>query len=82
MQECIVECHLREKQVQTLEAAIELLSGLFFMALILVIAFCIVGSVAAALRAVSQVNCHIDKQPRRLATPVLHHQERVPEELP
>jgi hypothetical protein len=36
-----------------LESAVELLGGLFFGALVLLIGFCAVGSMVAALRAVS-----------------------------
>ena len=36
-----------------LKSAVELLGGLFFGALVLLIGFCAVGSVVAALRAVS-----------------------------
>ena len=37
-----------------LESAVALLNGLFFIAVILLMVFCIVGSVVAALRAVSR----------------------------
>lgn len=38
------------------ESMVELLSGLFWGALLLLIIFCIVGSIVAALRAVSREN--------------------------
>jgi hypothetical protein len=37
-----------------LESAVELLGGLFFGAVVLLIGFCVVGSMVAALRAVSR----------------------------
>jgi hypothetical protein len=57
--------HLERRRYETLEATIELLIGLFLMAVILVITLTICGSVVAALRAVSRGNCHVNKHPRR-----------------
>ncbi len=39
-----------------LESAVDLLNGLFLIAMILLAAVCILGSIVAALRAVSQGN--------------------------
>ena len=42
------------REVRMLESAVELLDGLFFAAVVLLIGFCAVGSMVAALRAVSR----------------------------
>ena len=44
--------------MRMLASTVELLVGLFLDAVILLIAFCIVGSIAAALRAVSRGSDH------------------------
>jgi hypothetical protein len=59
-----VEGRLERRRYETLEATIELLIGLFLIAVILIITLSIVGSVVAALRAVSRGNCHLDTYPR------------------
>jgi hypothetical protein len=64
-------------EVRILEATIELLSGLFLIALVLVITLSICGSIVAALRAVAKGNSHVDKRPRPLATAALHHRNNV-----
>ena len=43
-----------------LESTVDLLNGLFLIAMILLIAVCIVGSIVAALRAVSRGNATSD----------------------
>jgi uncharacterized membrane protein YjgN (DUF898 family) len=45
--------HSRRTDLRMLESVVELLSGLSLSALTLVIGYCIVGSIVAALRAVS-----------------------------
>jgi hypothetical protein len=49
-----------------LESAVELLGGLFFGALVLLIVFCAVGSMVAALRAVSRAANGTEGFPRTL----------------
>jgi hypothetical protein len=45
-----------------LESVVELLGGLFLSALILLIGSCIVGSIVAALRAVSQGSATVNSR--------------------
>jgi hypothetical protein len=50
-----------------LESAVELLGGLFFGAVVLLIGFCAVGSMVAALRAVSREGARSPIRPEALA---------------
>lgn len=54
---------------------IELLSGLFSIALISLIAFCTLGSVVAALRAIGRGDTSANRR-EVLETGVLHHQKK------
>ena len=49
-----VDCPLRRREVRMLESTVNLLDGLFSIALILLTAVCIVGSIVAALHAISR----------------------------
>jgi hypothetical protein len=44
-----------------LEGTVELLGGLCLMALVLLLSFCIVGSIVAALRAVSRAGAAVNQ---------------------
>ena len=57
-----------------LQRTIELLSGVFSIALISLIAFCVFGSVVAALRAVGRGGVALTNSREVPATGVLHHQ--------
>jgi hypothetical protein len=54
VRECSVDCDLRLKEVRMLESTVNLMDGLFFIAVILLTAFCIFGSIVAALHAISR----------------------------
>ena len=54
--ECHRQCHPRQREIRMLTSTIELLAGLCLEAVILLIGFCIVGSIVAALRAISSGN--------------------------
>ncbi len=50
-----------------LESAVEFLGGLFFGAIVLLIGFCVVGSMVAALRAVSREGASLSVHQEALA---------------
>ena len=54
--ECCRRCYPRQREIRMLTSTIELLASLCLEAVILLICFCIVGSIVAALRAISSGN--------------------------